>query len=391
MSQAVPLDVSAVADRSGPRLPGTTLRFPGLPGAACVGEDPEIFFPRHPSSADAAKARTVCARCPVRADCLAGAKARGETQGIWGGQNFGSSLAADIPSQSGPTNGDQVMTSTPLRGAGPSPDGTLEDTFGDGRKLRAVTAASPGPGTPGQSSALVSRVHPHPGNIRSEIGDLGETVASIRAHGILQPLAVEPLPGKPGHWQVLAGHRRLAAAKAAGLQSVPITVREPGDSEPEELMLVENCHRQDLSIMDKAEAMGTLRSKGYSVAKIARSTGFAEGTVYNYTALLDLAPQTREMVRDGRLSAIDALAGVRRARRQQRKRDGKAAAGTLWEPDHFTGQHPLARAARKLCDAREHTMRRRVGRIACGQCWETAIRQDERTVGAALAGGGEAP
>jgi ParB family chromosome partitioning protein len=241
---------------------------------------------------------------------------------------------------------------------------------------------------PGQSSALISRVHPHPGNIRSELGDLGETAASIMAHGILQPLTVEPMPGMPGHWQIIAGHRRLAAAKAAGLQAVPITVREPDGAEPEELMLIENCHRRDLPVMDKAEAMGALKAKGYSVATIAKKTGFAEATVYSYTALLDLDKRTREMVRDGRLSTTDALAGVRAARKRQRKKAGKPAVGPYWEPDHFTSQHQLARKARALCDAREHTQRRRVGKVACGQCWETVIRQDERTAEAALAASG---
>ena len=55
--------------------------------------------------------------------------------------------------------------------------------------------------------------------------------------------------------------------------------------------------------------------------------------------------------------------------------------------DHFTGQHQLARAARALCDARQHTARRRIGRVACGQCWETVIRDDERTVKATIGGG----
>jgi len=251
--------------------------------------------------------------------------------------------------------------------------------------------ASPAPGA-GQSAggpgkALISRVHPHQRNIRSELGDLEETAASIVAHGILQPITVEAMPGMPGHWRVIAGHRRLAAAKAAGLKAVPITVREPDGAEPEELMLIENCHRRDLNMMDKAEAMGSLKAKGYSVAKIAKSTGFAEGTVYTYLALLDLDQRTRQMVRDGRLSTIDALNGVRAARKKQRKKAGRPAVGPVWEPDYLNGTHPLARAAARMCDAREHTARRRIGKVACGQCWETVIRQDERTAEAALAAG----
>lgn len=251
----------------------------------------------------------------------------------------------------------------------------------------ATGPGSPGEALPGgrQDHALISRVHPHPGNIRAELGDLEETAASIVAHGILQPLTVEPMPGMPGHWRVIAGHRRLAAARAAGLKAVPITVRQSDGAEPEELMLIENCHRRDLSLIDKAEAMGSLKSKGYSVAKIARSTGFAEGTVYSYLALLDLDDKTRAMVRDGRLSSTDALMGVRRARRQQRKKAGKPAVGPVWEPDYLNGTHPLARKASQMCDAREHTARRRIGKVACGQCWETVIRQDERVVEAARA------
>lgn len=248
----------------------------------------------------------------------------------------------------------------------------------------AQAPASPETGQPAgaQGEALISRVHPHPDNIRTEIGDLEETAASIVAHGILQPLTVEPMPGIPGHWRVIAGHRRLAAAKAAGLKVVPITVRQPDGAEPEELMLIENCHRRDLSVMDKAEAMGALKSKGYSVARIAKSTGFAEATVYSYTALLDLDKKTRDMVRDGRLTATDALAGVRAVRKKQRRKAGKKAVGPFWEPDYFTGTHPLARKASQLCDAREHTARRRVGKVACGQCWETVIRDDQRIVDA---------
>jgi ParB family transcriptional regulator, chromosome partitioning protein len=263
---------------------------------------------------------------------------------------------------------------------------TPDDAPASAGKPPAAVAGSPAPAMAGhQSAALIGKVHPHPGNIRAELGDIEETAASIRAHGILSPLLVEPMPGMPGHWRVLGGHRRLAAAKAAGLQSVPIIVRDPDGSEPEELMLIENCHRRDLTIIDKAEAMGALKAKGYSVAKIARTTGFAEATVYSYTALLDLAPKTRQLVREGRLSASDALRGVRRARRQQRKKAGKPAVGPVWEPDYFNGTHPLARKAAQMCNAREHTQRRRVGKTACGQCWETVIRQDERVAEASRA------
>ncbi|MGH3189616.1 MAG: ParB/RepB/Spo0J family partition protein [Streptosporangiaceae bacterium] len=240
----------------------------------------------------------------------------------------------------------------------------------------------------GQKYVHIDRVHPHPGNIRSDLGDLTETAASMRAHGVLQPIVVQPHPQISGAYQVLAGHRRLAAARLAGHDQVPVVIRQPPPGVAvEELMLVENCHRRDLSPMDKAEAMGALRARGYPAARIARSIGLAESTVGHYLALLDLAPAAQAKVRSGELSAADAVAAVRRVRKRQRAHDGKPAmGGGDWEPDHFTTRHPLAKKARAMCEAREHFLRRRVGKIACGQCWETVIRADERTVTAALAG-----
>src|SRR5450755_4489282 len=71
----------------------------------------------------------------------------------------------------------------------------------------------------------VSRITPHSANIREELGDLTELAASIRIHGIVQPLAVQPHPARPGRYQLLAGHRRLAAAKLARLEMVPCVIR----------------------------------------------------------------------------------------------------------------------------------------------------------------------
>lgn len=241
---------------------------------------------------------------------------------------------------------------------------------------------------PSKHYAHIGQLHPHPDNIRDDLGDLSELTASIREHGILQPIVVEHHPDKGGDYRIIAGHRRFAAAKRARLDMVPIAFRQvPAGArvaEPEELMLVENCQRRDLNPMDKAEAMGKLRKKGYSAVKIAQSIGMTDATVGFYLALLDLDVKSQEAVRRGNLSAGDAVAAVRRVRARTRKREGKPEVGPVWEPDHFTSQHPLARKARALCDGREHSARRRVGKLACGECWETVIREDERTVALVL-------
>ncbi|GAA4522456.1 hypothetical protein GCM10023191_101700 [Actinoallomurus oryzae] len=226
-------------------------------------------------------------------------------------------------------------------------------------------------------------VHPNPANVRDDLGDLSELADSIAAHGILQPLLVQPHPDRgDGEYELLAGHRRLAAAQQAGLTTVPVIVRPAVDSaEALELMLVENVQRRDLNPMDKAEAMAELRDRGYTNTKIAQRTGITVSTVSYYLQLMRLAPETRERVRSGKLSAADAVNAVRTVRRQDReKRTGSSINNYEWEPDYLAGTHPLAKKARKLCDARDHGMRRRIGKTACGQCWETVIRQDERVV-----------
>jgi ParB family chromosome partitioning protein len=233
----------------------------------------------------------------------------------------------------------------------------------------------------------VSRIKPHPANVRDDLGDLSGLVDSIKAHGILQPIIVEQQPLSSGQFVIIAGHRRYAAAKRAGLDMVPVVFgNRPEGTEPEELMLVENLQRADLNPMDKAEAMGKLRKKGYSATRIAASIGLSDQSVYNYLMLLDLAPKSQQQIRDGILATADALAGIRRVRKRQRTAQGKPPMGSgEWEPDHFTKQHPLAKKAAAMCEAREHSMRRRVGKVACGQCWETVIRADERIATEVLA------
>jgi ParB family chromosome partitioning protein len=226
----------------------------------------------------------------------------------------------------------------------------------------------------------IMRIRPWPGgNVRADLGDLTELAESIRAQGILQPLVVQPHPGRHGQFAVLAGHRRLAAARLAGLGEVPVEIRPAsGPAAAVEIMLVENCQRRDLGAVERAEAMGRLRDAGYTATTIAARTGLSLSTVTNSLALLELSAATLDRIRAGELSAADGLAAVRVTRARRRRRAGDPQPGAQWEPDHLSAGHALARQAAAMCKAREHTLRRRIGRTACGACWETVIRQDER-------------
>ncbi|MCK2219744.1 ParB/RepB/Spo0J family partition protein [Actinomadura sp. ATCC 31491] len=234
----------------------------------------------------------------------------------------------------------------------------------------------------------LNRIHDHPGNIRDDLGDLTELAASIAAQGLLQPVTVRPLPGKPDEYELLAGHRRRAAAARAGLTSLPAVIRhDVDDAAAVEVMLVENIQRRDLNPMEKAEALGRLRDQGYSGALISARTGIPQGSVSASLALLELDDASKERVRSGELSATDAINAVRRLRKKAReaRAAGSAVQAWSWEPDYLTKTHPLAKKAARLCQAREHTTRRRIGQTACGQCWESVIRADERVVIAAEA------
>lgn len=227
----------------------------------------------------------------------------------------------------------------------------------------------------------IEQIAPHPANVRETLGDdLGDLARSIGEHGILQPLIVQPHPSAPGRYRILAGHRRFDAAQLAGMHAVPVIVRHGVDEQGAlELMLVENCQRRELNAMERAEALGALINRGLTQQQVADRTGKSISWVGYYLSLLDLDSDSQEKVRSGELKVTHAVEGVRRARKAARKKRGSTADFT-WEPDHFTVAHPLAKRARKLCDAREHGMRRRLGDVACGQCWETAIRIDERKV-----------
>lgn len=114
-------------------------------------------------------------------------------------------------------------------------------------------------------------IDPNPANPRRDVGDVGELADSIRAQGIRQNLLVVPAP--EGRFTLVIGHRRLAAAKLAGLERVPAVVAELDEREQRELMLVENSQRTDLTVVEEADGYQGLLDLGSSVEKAARKTG----------------------------------------------------------------------------------------------------------------------
>jgi ParB family transcriptional regulator, chromosome partitioning protein len=147
---------------------------------------------------------------------------------------------------------------------------------------------------------------------------LAELAASIREHGVVQPLVVVP---RGDRFEVVAGERRLRAARLAGLARVPVVVREkPSDRELLELALVENLQREDLNPIEEAEAYGRLREEfSLTQEQIGAAVGKDRATVANSLRILRLPSAVKDLVREGALSGghARAIAGLASPDEQQ--------------------------------------------------------------------------
>jgi len=172
-----------------------------------------------------------------------------------------------------------------------------------GRGLKALLPEAPKART-GLVNVALDRIVANPSQPRQHFDDAGlrELAASIREHGLLQPLLVSE--HTEGGYRLIAGERRLRAARLAGLDSVPAVIREQVNAEEElELALVENLQRRDLTPLEEARAFDHLRAHlGLSQADIARRVGFDRSTVANSLRLLKLPDEIQEMVENGDLS-----------------------------------------------------------------------------------------
>ena len=135
---------------------------------------------------------------------------------------------------------------------------------------------------------------------------LEELAASIREHGVVEPILVRRHGER---YRIVAGERRWRAAQRAGLKEIPALLREAGDREAFELALVENLQRTDLNAVEEAEAYEfLLREHGLTQEAVASRVGKERSTVANALRLLKLPAEVRDMVRDGRLEMGHARA-----------------------------------------------------------------------------------
>jgi len=148
----------------------------------------------------------------------------------------------------------------------------------------------------------LARVTPSPYQPRRHMDDAGleELAASIREHGVLQPILVtETLDG----YQLVAGERRVRAARLAGLERIPALVRQLADRDQLEVALVENVQRADLDPIDEATAYRQLIDEfGLTQERVAERVGKARASVANTLRLLDLHADVQAAIAEGRIT-----------------------------------------------------------------------------------------
>lgn len=172
----------------------------------------------------------------------------------------------------------------------------------------------------GVQTVPVAQLSPNRFQPRTDFNDTGmdELTESIRQQGIVQPVVVTPRP--EAGYTIVAGERRWRAARRAGLEEIPVIVKEVRDDRQLlELALVENLQRADLNAIEEAEAFRSLQTGfGLSQEQIGLQVGRSRAAVSNSLRLLGLPDEIQDMLRDGRLTAGQArpLLGVTEAEEQ---------------------------------------------------------------------------
>ncbi len=178
---------------------------------------------------------------------------------------------------------------------------------GLGRGFGALIPQAPLPKAVERTVPL-DEITPNPWQPRVHFDEakIQEMAESIGEHGIIEPLVVRP---HGGGYELIAGERRLRAARLAGLESVPVAIREMSDRDVLEVTLIENLQREDLSPLEEAAAYVRLIEEfGATQDDVARRVGRSRPAIANTIRLLQLPEAVREEMRAGRLSAGHARA-----------------------------------------------------------------------------------
>lgn len=171
-----------------------------------------------------------------------------------------------------------------------------------------------------------SLIDPHPDNPRKNIGDVTDLAASIKTNGLLTPLSVVP---NGERYRVIAGHRRLAACKQAGIGAVPCFVLNLGPLQQLEAMVTENCQREQLTVLEEADAIQGMLDLGATTANVAHRLGRSGDYVRDRAKAASIKTEVRAVRDDfGQISIGQLVAIARYDGQPDRQKKLAQAAGT---------------------------------------------------------------
>jgi ParB family transcriptional regulator, chromosome partitioning protein len=205
-----------------------------------------------------------------------------------------------------------------------------EGQRGMGKGLAAILPRSQ-KGSEGLRAVPVELIRPNPRQPRRRFDQaaIAELAQSIGSRGVLQPIVVRPL--SDGAYELVAGERRLRAARSAGLKEIPAVVREADDWERLDLALAENMAREDLNAVEQARAIAMLvEDLGLTKGEVGRRVGRSRVAISNLIRLLDLPEEALELIEAGELTEGHGRAILLCKDHGTRKRLATAARDGSW-------------------------------------------------------------
>jgi len=221
-------------------------------------------------------------------------------------------------------------------------------------------------------NANIDSIDPNPLQSRKVFQNdrLAELAQSIRANGIIQPLVVRKVGGR---YQLVAGERRWRAARIAGIQEIPIVVREIPDDRLLEITLIENIQREDLNPIEAATAFSRMAVELHmSPEQIGLRTGKDRSTVVNLIRLLQLPKDIQQLVSDRRLSAGHARCLLALPNEELQRQAAEKTVAQSWSV------RQLERITQKMTEDRQP---KPVEEVALDPNVKAAIMEMERVLG----------
>lgn len=223
----------------------------------------------------------------------------------------------------------------------------------------------------------VAELYPHRDNPRKELGDLTELAESIKANGVMQNLTVipieeaEPDTDRQGY-TVIIGHRRLEAAKRAGLNEVPCVITHMDRAKQLSTMLLENIQRSDLTVYEQAQGFQLMMDMGSTVKEISALSGFSEKTVKHRLEIAKLDGSKIKLANEDRqLSLADfaELEKVEDIKKRNELIDYLGTSNFKWQLDNAVADQEI----RKLEKFAQPTLMQFATKTDGGQCWNLPL------------------